>query len=83
MKFKDIKTTDQLYGLGDIWYKRSGKLLYAYNNTKNLKALRLYILMFNRIRTITSIISNIEALKFRDIDFEIGGVIQETESLIK
>lgn len=55
MKGNKIKTRQEFYDFADVWYQRTKRLASYYQNQNNplekrLKAQKLYVLMFTRVR---------------------------------
>lgn len=77
MKLLDIKTRKQLDEVADIWYNRTKRLSYAWQNSTDYnyiaKAFVLYLAMYMRIRMLTQIYIKISQPK--KSNHELGGTI--------
>lgn len=77
MKLSEIKTREQLDFVADIWYNRTKRLSFAWQNSNDYdyiaKAFRLFIVMYLRVKQLIQVYMIISQPK--KSNHELGGTI--------
>ena len=79
IKYEDIKTNKQFWTFSENWYQRSHNLRYVWQNENEsteyqMKALRIWNIMLQRMLCLSQIASNMQQIK-QSKTFTKGGVI--------